>query len=64
MCRISNGQTGRCAQPGSAIEPRSTHSVGTVIYALEPTMNPNTLDRLVFHVALLTGLIALVLLPW
>jgi hypothetical protein len=31
---------------------------------MERPMTPDTLDRLVFHVAVLGGLIALVLLPW
>jgi hypothetical protein len=35
-----------------------------VIDGSETDMNANSLDRLVLHVTLLAGLIALVLLPW
>lgn len=42
--------------PGLKLDP-------TVTNRMEHPMSPDTLDRLVFHVAVF-GLIALVLLPW
>lgn len=50
------GQARAMSLPRAKLSPSKT--------APEPAMTADTLDRLVFHVAVVGGLIALLLLPW